>query len=195
MTALSSIPRNAASHFQLHFYGAALRLREHAPEDLHPFLHDYCADPDAAGLGQPAAWDEAVEAWERDGALPLQRLAHAAGLDRTALHVLFLVGLVDEDARFGTIFEQYTAHPRPTAGLLHSWWPRARPGLRRLAVPRVRGSPSSGSSRRPTPTRRVRTRRYGCPRWRGTRSAARRRGASHPGHGTGRGRRSPSSAI
>ncbi|HEV7806695.1 MAG TPA: ATP-binding protein [Solirubrobacteraceae bacterium] len=134
MTPLGSLAHDPITHFQLQFYAAALRLREHAPEERHPFLRGYCADPDAAGLAAPAAWDAAVEDWESGAPpLPLVRLASAASLDRAAIHALFLVGLVDEDARFGAIFEPLTGHPRPTAGLLHSWWAPMRPGLRRLA--------------------------------------------------------------
>ncbi len=153
MTPLSSIPQDGASHFQLHFYGAALRLRERVSDDRHAFLRDYCAEPDAAGLGQPAAWDAAVAEWERGGVLALQRLAAAAGLGAAGLHALFLVGLVDEDARFGAIFEQYTGHQRPTAGLLHSWWPQMRPALRRLAEAGLVEATDAESPRADSPLR------------------------------------------
>jgi hypothetical protein len=133
MTTLFSLPREAARHFQLHFFGAALRLRARVPEERFEFLGDYCADLDATGLGSPATWDEAVAEWEAGPPLALTRLACSAGLHEHGLPALFLVGLVEEDARFSAIFEEFTGHPRPTAGLLHAWWPELRPTLRRLA--------------------------------------------------------------
>jgi hypothetical protein len=134
MTPLRSIPRTAAAHFRLQFYGAALRLRERAGESQFAFLADYCAEPDAGGLGEPAAWEAALADWEAGAPLPLTRLAAAGGLSRDAVNALFVIGLPDEDARFGAIFETFTGHPRPTAGLLHAWWPGTRAGLRRLAA-------------------------------------------------------------
>ena len=132
MTPLASLPRTPAAHFRLHFFGAALRLRERTTGHSFPFLADYCGEPDAAGLGDTAAWDAAVAAWEKGPALPLQRLARVGGLTPDAMNALFLMGLVDEDARFGAVFETFTGRPRPTAGLLHAWWPGMRSGLRRL---------------------------------------------------------------
>lgn len=132
MNPLSELERTPATHFLLNYFAAALRLREHATEDAFPFLHDYCEDADDAGLGTPAAWDAALAAWEASEPLPLNRLVAAAGLGREALHALFLVGLVEEDARFGAIFERFAGHQRPTVGLIHSWWPETRPTLRRL---------------------------------------------------------------
>jgi hypothetical protein len=133
MTPFTTLPPTAATHFRLHFFGAALRLREHAPEDRFPFLADYCGDADHAGVGTAAAWEAAVTAWEAPLALPLTRLASAAELGPEGIRALFLVGLVNEDARFGAVFEHFTGHARPTSGLLHAWWPSLRPSLRRLA--------------------------------------------------------------
>ena len=133
MTPLSSLPHTAATHFQLHFFAAALRLRERVSEPRFEFFDDYCADADRAGLGAVSAWEAALREWEDGQELPLLRLAAAAELDADALRALFLVGLVDEDARFGAVFEAFAGHARPTSGLLHAWWPGMRPGLRRLA--------------------------------------------------------------
>jgi hypothetical protein len=153
MSPFASLPRTAATHFQLHFFGAALRLRERAPEARFEFLRDYCADADRAGLGAAEAWDAALREWEDAFALPLQRLMTAAGLDRDALHALFLAGLAEEDARFGSVWEAFTGHPCPTSGLLHAWWPASRAGLRRLAELGLVESAAAEASRADSPLR------------------------------------------
>jgi hypothetical protein len=132
MTPLSALPHTPFADFQVHFYGAALRLREHVAADGLTFLAQYCAGPDAAGLGAPADWEAAVRAWEAGRRFPLARLATEAGVGHDGLRALLLVGLVEEDARFGAVFEPLTGCPRPTPGLLHAWWPELRAPLRRL---------------------------------------------------------------
>jgi ATPase family associated with various cellular activities (AAA) len=73
--------------------------------------------------------------------LPLRALAGAAGLSHDELTMLVCAGLVEEDARFGALFEAAQETPgqrRPTSGLLASWWRgpadagEARASLRRL---------------------------------------------------------------
>jgi ATPase family associated with various cellular activities (AAA) len=132
MSGFSSLPRAVATHFQLNFFGAVLHLREHASEERFPFLRDYCAEPDAIGVTEAAVWDAALAEWEADVPLPLTRLTRTTGITSGGVRALFVIGLVDEDARFGSIFEEFTGHPRPTSGLLHAWWPTMRPCLRRL---------------------------------------------------------------
>jgi hypothetical protein len=149
MTALDPLARTPAEHFRLHFFGAVLHLRRHASEERFPFLRDYCAEPDAAGLGDPAAWDRARARWEDGARLPLTRL----GLPHGGLRALFVTGLADEDARFGAVFEQFTGHARPTPGLLHAWWPETRQPLRRLAELGLAEAADSDSPRADSPLR------------------------------------------
>ncbi len=134
------LPHSPAEHFRLYFYAAVLHLRERvipawdgsgALLDRFPFLRGYFEELDS-GLpgkaggseGRIRSWWEAVGAWERGAggalALPLSALQRAAGLDGPGLALLFCVGLVEEDARFGALFEalQGTGWRRPTAGLL-----------------------------------------------------------------------------
>ena len=132
MTAFSALPATAAGHFQLRFFSAVLLLRERVPAADFPFLADYCGDLDAAGLGERAAFTAAIRRWEAGRRLPLLRLGMVTGLDSDALDPLFLLGLVNEDARFGSIFEHYIGQPRPSVSLLHAWWPQSRGTLRQL---------------------------------------------------------------
>src|SRR5262249_18469960 len=91
--------------FRLHFFGAVLALRERLPAELRDagLLGAYAAE---AGAQSGAEWDDTVAAWERAGPpLPLSELGAAAGLDGTALRALFTAGLVEEDARFGVVWE------------------------------------------------------------------------------------------
>jgi len=135
MSRLDELPRTPAAHFRLHVYGAVLRLRTRLPApDEHNglgFLAGYYAELAPAGFAEPepdeeARWWALVEDWERTAAghLPLRALRIAASLDPLALTLLFTAGLVDEDARFGSLFEALNGvpgEPRPTMGLLATW--------------------------------------------------------------------------
>lgn len=99
-----------AEHFRLCFYGGLLLLRELAPdsgEQLAPYLEELRGTaldgrpPHAARL----EWDERLAAWEIASAarLPLRDLREAAGLDRLAVTLYFLLGLPEEDPRFGRL--------------------------------------------------------------------------------------------
>jgi hypothetical protein len=121
-----------AGHFRLEFYGALLWLRERLPDGAERvgFLAPYFAELDASGLEDLPTWDRAVAAWEKAAPepLPLATLRADAGLDRAGLRPLFVAGLVEEDARFGRIFEAGTGVPgqhRPTEALLSAWDPGA----------------------------------------------------------------------
>ena len=106
------------------FFLAVARLRERVPAGRFTFLRDYQVDLPSLG----------ADAWRGDEASPLHRLAVATGFDLPELVDLFTVALVDEDARFGAVFEAYAGHARPSLGLLHAWWPESRPTLRRMRV-------------------------------------------------------------
>jgi ATPase family associated with various cellular activities (AAA) len=143
MMRLDDLPRTAANHFRLHVYGAILRLRAQlpAPDDHNGlgFLTGYLDELALAGFGAPrdddtARWSELLASWEQ--AADIQLPVRALSLDPLALSLLFTVGLVDEDARFGSLFEAMngSSEPRPTLGLLATWTAddTARAALRAL---------------------------------------------------------------
>lgn len=131
-----------ANHFKLCFYRAVLNAIQQVARCLgsfdaafsqFPFLAGYNNELAERGLaGMPAKdaclwWTESLDQWEAaiEGHLPLRALCQAAGLDQTTLALLMTIGLVEEDARFGFMFEYLqgiTGQPRPTQGLLHSWF-------------------------------------------------------------------------
>ena len=137
----ADVGTTSAEHFRLHFFGAVLLCIEHAAAcadsmeaalERFPFLIGYNNELAArlAGLSSGEAfarWCAALEAWERrvPGHLPLRAARSALGLDLAAAMGLVTVGLVEEDARFGALFEALQGAPgqrRPTAGLLRQIW-------------------------------------------------------------------------
>ena len=80
--------------------------------------------------GQPEPWEEILA-----DPSPLSALARAGDLGPDHLTALSLVGLVEEDARFGLVWEGLHASPtqrRPTRGALSLWWPELRGPARDL---------------------------------------------------------------
>ncbi len=154
----AALPATPATHFRLCFYAAVLCALEQAcaakgsPKVLFkqfPFLvgyHNELATHGLAGrsLGESLGWwFGQVARWEQGQPdhLPLRALCEAAGLSRQSLALLLGIGLIEEDVRFGSVFELFQRRPaqsRPTLGLLEAWWggqfPEggARPVLRRL---------------------------------------------------------------
>ena len=130
-----------AEHFKLYFYGAVLSLFHHVVQVYgssesafkeFPFLVGYnneLADGGLDGVHSTEAvswWLESLQAWEQNatGHLPLQALRKAAGLDHSALMLLATVGLIEEDLRFGQVFETMQGSPgqhRATPSLLNTW--------------------------------------------------------------------------
>jgi hypothetical protein len=130
-----------AVHFRLHFYAAVSHLIDQISEtigaletafELFPFLVGYNNELAkyhlAGGSGQSAsvAWANALRDWEANARchLPLRALAREASLDFVTIRALITIGLVEEDSRFGFVFEHLhgaTGQPRPTTGLLHLW--------------------------------------------------------------------------
>src|ERR1044071_9311157 len=140
---LPSTSTEVAAHFKLHFLGAVLQTVAQLARNLgsvddvleqFPFLGDYLAElesrgaPDAAAAGARAAWLASIREWERSAAvhLPLRALRDDGGHDDDALLLLFTIGLIQEDPRFGFVIE--CAQPlspgqhRPSLGLLIAWW-------------------------------------------------------------------------
>ena len=145
-----------AEHFKLYFYGAVLSLFHHVVQVYgtsesafkeFPFLIGYnneLADGGLSGVHSTEAvswWLESLQAWEQKatGHLPLRALRKSAELDHSALILLTTVGLIEEDLRFGLVFETMQGSPgqhRATPSLLNTWgrdeahWRDARANLR-----------------------------------------------------------------
>lgn len=147
-----------AEHFKLFFYGAVLSLFHHVVQVYgsseaafkeFPFLVGYnneLADGGLAGVNSTEAvswWLESLQAWEEKatGHLPLNALRKVAQLDHSAIILLLTIGLIEEDLRFGTVFETMQGSPgqhRATPSLLNTWgrdeadWRDARTSLRQM---------------------------------------------------------------
>ena len=135
------VTRTPEHHFRLYFYAAVLQLVEHVvyafegweeARKQFPFLggyHQELALHGAEGMTleeAQGAWRESLRAWEESpGArLPLLDLGRAAGLGYDALVLLLTSGMVEEDVRFGAVFDALQpggARQGPTLGLLHTW--------------------------------------------------------------------------
>ncbi|HKO99539.1 MAG TPA: ATP-binding protein [Pyrinomonadaceae bacterium] len=133
-------PRDPASHFKLNFFAAVSHLlhllrQSFGPSDevltQFPFLSGYSrelADYEPSGAdGRTAAewWRKLLSAWEAPANkhLPLRALRQSCELDHEAMTLLFTIGLIEEDGRFGFLFESLHGRAglqRPTAGLLTS---------------------------------------------------------------------------
>jgi len=135
--AFAEMQRTPAQHLRLALFGVIARVIESCADgdigaalQAHPFLADYLEEMQAqvpASDSLSARWWRAVHAWERDAALQGARLPlvalREAGLSGLELELLLAVGLVEEDPRFGNIFESEQRNDRrPTFGLLMAWW-------------------------------------------------------------------------
>jgi ATPase family associated with various cellular activities (AAA) len=119
------IPLTAGGHFVLNFYAAVYslinyirRLSEKAGEEPvkrfkeFPFLQSYFAEinqslPPGVTWSQAAAWWESeIADWEKrvDGLLPLRAISRGQGFSFQSRLAFLLVGLVEEDSQFGTLF-------------------------------------------------------------------------------------------
>ena len=114
-----------------------------------PFLAGYnneLAQTGLAGANSLDAfswWLDALRDWEAKTKefLPLRALREAGRLDHSTLTALITVGLIEEDVRFGAVFEELQGTPgqhRPAISLLKGWWrddhewTRSRASLRSL---------------------------------------------------------------
>jgi hypothetical protein len=120
---IAELERTPANHFRLHVYDAIAALRAQLPEPDDDnglrFLSGYYAQLDGTKPGAVERWEESA-----DVHLPVRALRAAYGLTPVALTLLFTVGLAEEDARFGALFEALNGIPgetRPTLGLLSTW--------------------------------------------------------------------------
>jgi len=142
-------------HFKLYFYAAVTRIIEQAALSFEatetafeqfPFLIGYRNELAVFGIDLFVAdntnrWQQLLRDAESQTSnhLPLRSLKDAACLDHSAITLFMATGVMEEDARFGLLFEamQCAAQRRPTAGLLADWWRadetgEARANLRRL---------------------------------------------------------------
>ena len=135
--AFADMPFTAAQHLRLALFGVIARVIEcctdgdiEAALQAHPFLADYLNEIHArtgAAESVAAQWRRAVRAWEAEAVhrkthLPLIALG-GAGLSALELELLLAVGLMEEDPRFGEVFERaQRSERRPTMALLIAWW-------------------------------------------------------------------------
>jgi hypothetical protein len=126
-----------ASHFKLALIAAALRIRDvidaEGSRDDFPFLESYAQEA-ADWCGSAASNPELLHPFRQMLARsqpqaadwPLRALETQAGLSSEAVDVLLTIGLIEEDPRFGAVFEwAQPACPqqqRPTQALLTAWW-------------------------------------------------------------------------
>jgi hypothetical protein len=131
---LADVPYTAAQHCRLALFGVIAHMMEECTDgdlraafEAHPFLADYHEEIVARFPGTGAlapAWHAAMLRWEEGapGRLPLRALLDA-GLSRLGLELLLAAGIVEEDPRFGQMFERVQGRERrPTLGLLLAWW-------------------------------------------------------------------------
>lgn len=123
--AFESIPVNAKGHFILNFYAAVYhvvnhiqRLAEVGGDDLektfekYSFLAGYIGEmhqylPENITRKKASIWwEEEITAWERnrDEHLPLLALTEQCSVNFKGRIALMIIGLVEEDSRFGTLF-------------------------------------------------------------------------------------------
>jgi hypothetical protein len=150
----ADLPPTPATHFRLLLYGALMRVlgqvfasfgSSQAACEQFPFLAGYWAELSARGVKDLTqdTWREALTAWEDRvaGHLPLRALGETSGLDYSTVTLLLAVGLIEEDARFGVVFDAFQTtpdHRRPTIGLLNAWWqPSSAGGDPRTAIRRL----------------------------------------------------------
>lgn len=134
--------RTPSAHFRLYFFAAVSHLLHQLSLALgsaqktfeqFPFLAGYALERDKyepAGLNLSSAaawWKQTLEDWEQKvtAHLPLRALRDGFGLDQSSMTLLLGVGLIEEDARFGLLFESMQGTPgqqRPTVNLFNAWW-------------------------------------------------------------------------
>ena len=154
----SGLQPTPTEHFRRFFYAAVLSLFHHVTQvvgstdgafERFPFLVGYnneLAEGGLAGVNSSEAldwWLDSLQAWEEKATqhLPLRALRQAAGLDHAAMTLLVGVGLIEEDRRFGLVFESLQDIPgqqRPTQSLLNAWWQENAGTDPRAAVRRLR---------------------------------------------------------
>ncbi len=141
-TPFDHLPITAANHFRLHFYAAvsqvtaaaaagaaeweALAARVSALRVYHDELAA-CGVPPLAPAAIVPWWADAITAWESGAptVLPIREVRERLGVDPAAMFLLASVGMIEEDARFGAIYDLLNDVPgqtRPTVAALATCW-------------------------------------------------------------------------
>lgn len=135
------IPATAAAHFDLFFLAATANLTRRAVRFFgtrdavfngFPFLQTYderLAGREPDDLDDEKSdewWSENLFAWEKKSEthLPLRDLREKLALSYSAIILLMTVGLVEEDSRFGSVFEtlnEFSDDKRLTFGMVNAW--------------------------------------------------------------------------
>lgn len=129
---------NPQSHFQLCFYAAVSQVIKQVATSFKsveasfaqfPFLEGYHQELEWRNVADKRLdwWVKAIGDWEANCQthLPLRALREAYGLAPQTMFLLMVVGLLEEDARFGVLVEQLQiagSQHRPSLGLLEGWW-------------------------------------------------------------------------
>jgi len=130
------LPATPAGHFKLYLFATIFHIIEQAAAssesaeallEQFPFLAGYLDELSVPTERGSTFWPDALRAFEARAPahLPLRALRDAAGLDHASITLLLAVGLIEEDARFGPLFDAMqdaTGVHRPTVGLLNAWW-------------------------------------------------------------------------
>lgn len=135
------VAATAAGHFDLFFLAAAAYLTRRAVRFFgtreaafaeFPFLQSYDErlagrEPDDLPDGKADKWwAKALLGWEKKckAHLPLRELREKFGFSHSSLTLLMTIGLVEEDSRFGPVFEtlnEFSDDKRLTFGMLNGW--------------------------------------------------------------------------
>lgn len=137
----ADVAATAAGHFDLYFLAATAQLTRRLVQIFgtreavfaeFPFLQSYderLAGREPDDLADEKAgdwWEKELLAWEKKSKthLPLRDLREELGLAYSSITCWMTIGLVEEDARFGAIFEslnEFSDDKRLTFGTLNSW--------------------------------------------------------------------------
>ena len=140
----ADIPRTARGHLGLVFYEAVFRIIGYAQMragmsgksidavfEEYPFLGPYFAElrprlPQEIDWAGSLQWlEEEIAKWESDTSLwlPLRALREALRFSRDVSLGLVLLGLVEEESSFGSLFANFQGPggpSRPSLGLVHT---------------------------------------------------------------------------
>lgn len=137
----AEVPPTAAGHFDLFFLAATAHLTRRTIQIFgtrettfaeFPFLQIYDErlagrEPDDLADEKAAEWwAKTLSVWENscETQLPLRDLREKFGLSYSSIILLITIGLIEEDARFGAVFEslnEISDDKRLTFGTLNGW--------------------------------------------------------------------------